>query len=254
MDYTPLRPSGRAEDRAVRLVCFPHAGGSASYFTNWEPLLAPGTKLTCIEYPGRGRRFREACCTNISALTDAVIDQVDSQESLVLFGHSLGALVAFEIAHRLQQHTHARLLKIVVSACEPPREPRLRRLHELPDQELLEALGDLGGTRPQALGMSELMSIMLPVVRADLAVSAGYACAHSSPLRTPIIVFSGADDHHVSNQALRRWSNETTAGFQMHCFEGGHFYLDAQRTAVLSRLNAECESGARASNPAMQAG
>lgn len=155
-----------ADDAAVRVVCFPHAGGAASYFFPVASALSPAADVLAVQYPGRQDRRREPCIDNIEALADAVLAELPHwlDRPLVLFGHSMGATVAFEVARRLERDGTIPLA-LVVSGRRAPSRHRVETVHLRDDNGLITELKALSGTDAQVFGNEELLRMVLPAVR-----------------------------------------------------------------------------------------
>ncbi len=209
-----------------RLACFPYAGGAAQIYRTWAAPLACETQLFAVEYPGRGRRRSTPMPTRLSDLAVEAADALSAvtQTPLVLFGHSMGALVAYEVAQRL-----SRLGQppngLIISAHRAPHFPRAEpTAHLLPDRQFIEYLRSLNGTPAEILTNPEILSIVLPVLRSDLRLCAEYSPTVSSPLACPICVLGGLDDKMANRASLDAWSGYTKSRFEAHLFPGGHFF------------------------------
>lgn len=241
MSSTPwlIRPSGAAA-RRLQLVCLPYAGGSANAFLPWQPLLAPDIGLCAVQPPGRGARFGEAPYTTLPALVAALAEVLRQHVAppYALFGHSLGSLVAFELARHCRAHGLPPPQQLIVSAGSAPMQRTPRRLHELDDDALIAALRDYNGAPPSALEHRELMELMLPTIRADFALLADYRYRKEAPLALPITVFAGKDDAHAPADSLTGWQECSSQPVACHWFDGDHFFLHAHGAAVVERINA----------------
>lgn len=227
----------------VRLVCFAHAGGASATFRHWPEALTPDVELWVATLPGRAGRAHEPCATSwpplVGDLAGALAEHV--AEPVALFGHSLGGLLAFEVARQLMRGTRVEPCHLIVSARGAP---ELRLTLEIPsnDEDLLEQVGRLYGRVPAPVREEpELLALMLPVLRADIELVRSYVFVPDQPLRCPITVLGGDADPTVPRTALDGWAAHTTAGHEVHQLAGGHFYLEQQRGAVLEiirrRLN-----------------
>lgn len=227
----------------LRVYCFPHAGGSAGSFADWQSDLDDSIELCPLHLPGRGARMREYPPTNLPALVRAIAEEAlhDDGVPFVFFGHSLGALVAFELAHLLRYQPRRRQPRIlfISGADAPSRERGLRRLHLLDDAALLKVLESFDGTPPEILQDRDLVEMMLPAIRADFAMAANYQYVARYPLSIPIVVFAGHADTHVSEIGADGWARETTAPCRMHWFSGGHFFVQTARNPVLAAISSE---------------
>jgi medium-chain acyl-[acyl-carrier-protein] hydrolase len=239
---------------AVRLFLFPFAGGNASAFLPWQELLGPRLELRVAQLPGRGVRLFEPPMTDmdelVARLTRAVASLAD--RPFVLFGHSLGALVAFEVARQLRRAGRPGPVSLWVSGAEGPRTRLVRRrLHELDDPELIEALRDYNGTAPEMLDDREMMGLLLPGLRADFALDECYRYRAEPPLDLPIHLLVGDADPHVEHDRATGWSWETSQPVQQHCYPGDHFFLYPHQQSITALL---AETAAQAAQPASGAG
>ncbi len=221
---------------SVRLVCFPHAGGSASYFRQWSDNLPPGMELLAAQYPGREDRLREPVVTDLGVLADRYARILASAGDLpvVLFGHSLGAAIAYEVARRMQAEGGAPAL-LVVSGRHAPLDPS-RAVHLMDDDALWADVARAGGTNPQVLESAELRAMVLPVLRADYRLSETYQPVEGPPLSCPVLAVSGDDDPDVDLTLLPGWGKLTDADFAVRVFDGNHFYLNAHRQALIGEI------------------
>jgi medium-chain acyl-[acyl-carrier-protein] hydrolase len=194
-----------------------------------------GIELCAIQLPGREQRFAEPCFDRLDPLLDALMPVLNPwlDRPFVLFGHSLGALVAFELARRLADVPPA---GVVASAFRAPHLPAERALSGLPDAEFVAEIARLGGTPPELLGDAELMEAMLPALRADFALAESYRHEPGMRLAAPIVAMGGAADPWVGAEALGDWAAHTGAGFRLRLFRGGHFYLVEERGEVIAEL------------------
>ncbi|HEX5741867.1 MAG TPA: alpha/beta fold hydrolase [Pilimelia sp.] len=235
-------PAGPAPD----IVCFPHAGGAASFFRPWAAdAAARGLRLWCAQYPGREDRLDEPPRTDIAALADPLAAAAAGlgEHGLVLFGHSMGALVAYEVARRLD----ARIpLTLVVSGRRPPAVPPERIRHGLGDDALVAELAALGGPT-LLLSRPDTRAIFLPGIRADLRAAETYQHAPGPLLRAPITAVVGDADGEAGPDLARGWAAHTRGAFALSVQPGDHFYLTPRRRAVLDLLLA----GARTAAPAL---
>ncbi|NEY36079.1 alpha/beta fold hydrolase [Streptomyces sp. PRKS01-65] len=244
-------------DHARPLVCFPHAGGAAGYYHRLSAALAPAVRVAGVQYPGRQDRLGEPAVTDLTVLADTVAALLARRPGPppVLFGHSMGALIAFEVAARLE-HRHGRApAGLVVSAMSAPHRCAAEAAREpADDAAAAEELLRLGGTDPQILADEEVRALVLSVLRGDYRAVRGYRPGSvPAPLSCPLAAFTGLDDE-LDAGAVRAWSGYTTAPFSLRGFPGGHFYLDgfppavtgAVREAVLVMTGAAPAAGSAA--------
>jgi medium-chain acyl-[acyl-carrier-protein] hydrolase len=223
-----------------KVFCFPYAGGAASLFHGWGDALGAETHLCAVQLPGRGGRFREAPAQTIDELVKAAADGLSGELDLpfALFGHSMGAVVAFELARELRRRGGRQPFLLVVSGHQAPHIPEPHPpFSHLPDPEFLEeARQRYDGIPAEVLAEPELLQLVLPVLRADIRALENYAYVEEAPLECPIGVFGGDQDHHVSASDLEAWRGYTRATVTLRTFSGGHFFVQEARSDVLRSL------------------
>jgi medium-chain acyl-[acyl-carrier-protein] hydrolase len=235
-----IRRRSRASP-AVRLLCFPYAGSGASVFRAWHAELSAETEVLLVQPPGREGRISEPPLHRLEELVGQVADALGAQlePPYALFGHSLGALAAFELARELRRRGYAPPVALVVAGREAPHIPDPDSpLHLLPDQGLIEEVcRRYSGIPREVLAEPALVELLLPALRADLAMNETYAYAEAEPLQCPIYVYGGDQDARVSSSDLQGWGIHTHGGFAVRMFSGGHFFIQNLRTAVLTALS-----------------
>jgi medium-chain acyl-[acyl-carrier-protein] hydrolase len=223
----------------LRLFCFPYAGASAAIFRTWSDGLPADVEVCPVQFPGRGTRLQEVpfkrLAPLVQALAQALVPLLD--KPFAFFGHSLGALVGFELARQLRRRSGVQPVRLLVSADRAPQLPaRHRPIHALPEDEFLAELRRLNGTPGQLLDDMELMQIMLPVLRADFAAYQTYAYAPEPPLDCAISCFGGMQDQRVSRGELEAWRDQTRVPVSLQMFHGDHFFLNTARSLLLPVL------------------
>jgi pyochelin biosynthesis protein PchC len=230
-----LRP---VADPWIRLVCFPHAGGTAAFYRSWRDVVPPDVELYAVQYPGRLDRIAEPCIEDMDAMADAVTSALAPllDRPLVLFGHSLGAVIAFETARCLQARWPGTPTRLVVSGRPAPDRPRPGVLHLAPDAVLWNELSRLNGTRPEVLAIPALREMFLPALRSDYRLVELYRPRSHPVLRCPLTVLLGDCDDEVDPDQARLWAPFTRAGFSMRVFPGDHFYLIGREPELVDEI------------------
>lgn len=212
-----------------RLVCFPHAGGSANFFRSWAPLLSEDVALLAVQYPGRADRMREQCATNLLEIAAEVGESLRAEvdQPTTLFGHSMGAIVAYEVARLLESFGHS-VERVVASAARAPHErDGVASFDVWNDDAAMRSLVSLGGTEddPELLEDPRVRALVLPYLRADYTMLQRYRHPSGAGLRCEVLVVSGESDTHVTPEHCVRWADVTHGRFAHVVRPGGHFYL-----------------------------
>jgi medium-chain acyl-[acyl-carrier-protein] hydrolase len=241
----------------IRLFCFPYAGGSASTFYSWPDKILPSVEVCAIQLPGRASRFVEPAFVRlpalVSALEDALMPALD--KPFAFFGHSMGAVVAFELTRRLRKTRGLELLHLFVSGARAPHVPsRELAVHALPEAAFLEALRHLECTPTEVLESPDLMAVVGPAVRADFAVCETYTYVKQRNLTCPITVFGGRADRCVTRHDLDAWAAETTGACVTHVLTGGHHFLRQEEDRVLAIVSAALARDPALAGPSSQNG
>jgi medium-chain acyl-[acyl-carrier-protein] hydrolase len=223
------------------MLCFPYAGASSAVYRDWREPLAGVADVVPVEMPGHGRRRSEALAQSMPELVEALWSQAEPYVSgplpYVLYGHSLGALAAFELAHAFTAAEHPPAVLIVSGRNGPSHPAAVAPMHQLPDEEFLAALASFGGTPLQFLTDHELMRLFLPTLRADLGVAERYHRPHVDPLPCPLLSLQSADDKFVSPGGVSAWAQETGSDHHLIWCTGDHFFPYRSQTARLHILD-----------------
>ncbi len=233
---TCARPNPRAQ---LRLFCFPHAGGSASFFRPWSEELPASIEVCPIQYPGRENRLLEPPFTQLTLLVETLAPFLIplAQMPFAFYGHSLGALIGFELARQLRRLGARRPAVLFVSSYPAPQigadgPP----IHGLPDAEFIASVQRFNGMPAQLSENREMMELMLPILRADFALYETHACADELPLDCPIMAFGGIQDKHIRREQLEAWHVQTSGSFALRMFPGDHFFLQTARSLLLQAI------------------
>ncbi|WP_394822594.1 thioesterase II family protein [Pendulispora albinea] len=231
-----------------QLICLPYAGGGSLVYKSWETKLAPGIEVAAVELPGRGRRFGEKAHQRLDTLLPPLVQAIGSVldgRPFAIFGHSMGALLAFEVAHRLHR-AGAKLPSVLFLSARGTRE-RDEAIHTLPEDRFIARLRSYSGTPTEILDHPEMMELFLPLLRADFAIATGSGDQETTgALPVPLEVMGGTSDPHVPVEDLSGWAVRTTSQFRSTVFTGGHFYQREQEDAVLRLITSRLESEAPA--------
>jgi surfactin synthase thioesterase subunit len=212
---------------AERLICFPHSGGSAQFYAPWAASLGSGVQLMAVQYPGRGDRFGETFAESIqriSSFTAAELSEF-TPAPFALFGHSFGAIVAYETAIKLRDAGTPPLC-LLVSGSAPPQHTSGGRTHLASDDELWSSVRQLGGIEPEIADNDELVEMLLPALRADISAHESYLMRPDTiPLSCPVRCYYGIGDHLVDEAQLSGWAEISTGPFTLCSRKGAHFHL-----------------------------
>lgn len=238
--YTRERPDAR-----LNLFCFPFAGGAASVFRNWQDSLPEAVEVHAIQLPGRETRMQEGLLENIVPIVNGLIEPIGAmtaERPAVFFGHSMGTLVAFELIRALRKRNASLPLHFFAGGRRSPRlTGRFPDIHDLPHDELIQAMRRYGGTPDAILNDPEMMELLLPIIRADFKVLETYHYAAEAPLDLPLTVYGGSADIRTTKAELRAWSAETTGAFALRMFAGEHFFINTHRAEVIAALRADLQ-------------
>ena len=233
-----LRNYRAAPDAPVRLICFPHAGGSASYFIPLAQALSPSVDVWAVQYPGRQDRRNEPNLTDLHALASHVFAALDSltNRPIALFGHSMGASVAFEVCRLLEFDAGIAPEHLFVSGRRAPSRRRTDLAHKLDDEALLADVRKLNGTDPRIFNDDELLRMALPAIRADYQAAETYSPMPGPVSSCPITVLTGADDPRTTLAEAEAWTHHTTSPCDVLVYPGGHFFLADQLPEITGLL------------------
>ncbi|MER7195755.1 thioesterase II family protein [Streptomyces flaveolus] len=226
-----------APEAATRLVCFPHAGGSASYYFPVSRALSPQIDVLAIQYPGRQDRRTEPCVPDLRQLAELIVQRLDPwlDRPLALFGHSMGATLAFEVAVRMQRRGTTPL-SLFASGRRAPSRHRTETVHLLDDEGLIANIKRLSGTATQFLEDEELLRMVLPSIRSDYRAVETYRYEPVPELHCPIVAMTGDQDPQVTLEEAEAWESHTTGPFEVLQFSGGHFFLNDHATQVTKEV------------------
>lgn len=232
-----------ADDAATRLLCLSHAGGSASYFFGVSRALSPGIDVLAAQYPGRQDRLREPCLRTVDDLADGIVAALEPllDRPITIFGHSLGATLGYEVARRLERAGRTPVA-LFASGRAAPHRIRRERTHLAPDDELVANMTKLGGTDAALLDDEDILSMVLPAIRADYTAAETYTYRPGPRLTCPIIALTGDSDPKVTHEEADAWREHTGGDFELVTYPGAHFYLNDHVPDILRRIRAQVRS------------
>jgi medium-chain acyl-[acyl-carrier-protein] hydrolase len=230
-------PNPRAR---LRLFCFPYAGGGASLFYSWTTAFGSDIELNPVQLPGRENRLLDSTFIRLAPLVETLAQVLAPclDRPAAFFGHSMGALIGFELARQLRTLGNRDPVFLIVSGHRAPHLPDRRPpIHHLPDPRFLEEVRRLNGTPEEILQNAELRELLLPVLRADFTVCETYRYHAGRPLDCPIYALGGQQDPGVNPDELAAWQSHTRGTFNLHMLPGNHFFLHSAQPLLLKAIN-----------------
>jgi len=239
-----LIPVGARRLAKVNLFCFPYAGGGASVFRSWSQFLDPTIQVFGVQAPGKESRFSEKPLRSVSdyasQAAEAILQQTGSTP-LALFGHSLGAAVAYETARCLER-TGKRVSFLMVSGRQAPNlKSKMVPISHQPDIEFIASLKRLGGTAKEVLANAELLEILLPMIKSDFAMSETYLGPSSSVLTCPVWSMGSKDYIWLDSNSLNLWNYVPAGPFETNWFEGDHFFLNNRQVDLVPFISEQLQ-------------
>lgn len=231
--FSSVQPNPHA---SVRLFCFPYAGGDAQVYRAWPRHLPPSVEVLAARLPGRGLRIKEAPFRDPTPLVAAVADTITPylDRPFAFFGHSMGALISFELTRLLRERGVRGPAHLFVSGRRAPQIPNDRPdTYDLPDAEFVDHLRSLKGTPPEVFDYPELLELMLPLLRADFSVVETYRYRAGQALGCPVTAFGGESDEEVRVEEIKAWVEQTSGRFDARIMPGDHFFLNDPPTRSL---------------------
>lgn len=240
MTPSPWFVSPRVDPNAeFRLFIFPYAGGNPTAFGKWT---IENIECWTAHYPGRGSRYSEPLIKNIPSLVEPLSQAMHPllDKPFAFFGHSMGAVVAFELVRSMRRNKLPQPKLFFVSACGAPHLPAPHPpIHALSNDEFLATLQKLNGIPSELLRQPEAIQLLLPIVRADFEAVETYQFIPDHPLEIPIVALGGLHDPRISRERLEGWSTQTSAGFKSHYFDGDHFFIHTEKDTILDLIQAK---------------
>jgi medium-chain acyl-[acyl-carrier-protein] hydrolase len=235
-----ISPSSTRAQFGARLFCFPFAGGGAAAYYRWPQRLPGHIEVKRVNLPGRESRLRELPATRVDSLVKTLADELIPCMDIPfgIFGHSMGALIGFELVRELRRRGHRLPSHLFVSGYRAPQVPAPEApFSHLPDAEFMNCVRRYGGIPDLIAKNKELMDIFLPILRADFRMTETYLFKDELPLECPITALGGHADPKVSPDKIVAWSKQTCKEFSAHFFRGGHFFIQESESEVLGLVN-----------------
>lgn len=226
----------------LRLFCFPYAGGGASIYYAWPRGLPASVEVCAVQLPGRESRLAETPYADLGALVAKLGEELRPwmDRPFAFFGHSNGALMAFELCRLLRREGRPLPVRLIASGRPAPQLPLDEPpVYDLPEDRFVARLRELSGTPEEVLQNPEIMALLVPLLRADFSLAETYAYPEEPPLDLPLSAYGGERDDEVSADEVEAWGAQTTGAFRVRMFPGDHFFLNADRDLVLREVAAE---------------
>lgn len=233
------RPVSQAR---LRLFCFPYAGGNAFLFRQWAAHLPPHVEVYAIQFPGHGTQLRQPAFTRLPTMIEFLYQGIGPllDKPFAFFGHSMGALICFELARHLRVGLGLLPTGLFISGRRAPQiEAEEPLTFDLPEDEFLSELRRLNGTPREVLEHPDLLRLMLPILRADFELCQTYSYTSAAPFDCPIFAFGGLQDDDVPREDLEAWRDQTTSALTLRMFPGDHFFLHASQSLLLRTLSSD---------------
>lgn len=229
----------RSATASHSLYCFPFAGGSSTYYAGWVRDFAGPVELVPVQLPGRGVRMGEPPATDLHRLADEIAEVIAGEPTeVLLFGHSMGAILAFEVSRRLDALDRPGRHLFVTGRPAPTIVRPVTPVSDLPRAEFVRMLREYGAADEAIFAHEELLDVLLPMIRADFAMIERYRCRPGPLLSCPISAWCGDGDPEVPLAAMRPWAEQTSGGFRLVALPGGHFFLTGNQAEIVRAVHA----------------
>ena len=236
METKLIKGLEKIEENDIVVICLPHAGGGASFFNSWSRYFKKPYAICPVQLPGREERIIEKPVESMTDIAGEIVEILMTlKNDFILFGHSMGTKMLFEVEKLLEKN--GRMAKLaVVSACPPPDRLESEKIAHLPDDRFIEALLNYDGIPQVLLENRQLLDMFLPMLKADFRLSEDYVCEDSTPIKCPICAMGANQDYDALEPAIKAWVNYTQDDFSYRMFEGTHFYIKEKEEEVLSQI------------------
>jgi medium-chain acyl-[acyl-carrier-protein] hydrolase len=228
-----------AAEAPQRLFCFPYAGGDAQSFRGWQRHFAPEVDVCLAHLPGRGRRLGAPRFTRLQQLVEAIADVIGPKVEgpFAFYGHSMGAIISFELARELRRRNAGSPLHLFLSGRQAPGMRRIGpRMFALPEKEFIAELHKLNGTPMELFDDPQIKDLFIPLLRADFEMVDTYECSPGPPLACPMTVYGGSQDERAPVDSLNPWAMHTTAQCTVRILPGDHFFIQKQSSQFINVL------------------
>jgi len=233
---------GTSQKASCRLFCFPYAGGSSFIYNNWSKTISENIEICAIQLPGRANRMNEKPFTGVEPLVEVLTEKILPFTTMpfAFFGHSMGAIICYELAINLRKKANIEPLHLFVSGRSAPHLAANDRItYNLPDQDFIKEIAKLNGTPKEILQNAELLELLFPLLRADFELVETYKYNKQQQLNCPISAFGGSEDEEVSIDDLKAWKVHTKAGFKLNVLDGDHFFINHFSEVFTKTISAE---------------
>lgn len=233
------RFTGENQNTSIRLFCFPYAGGGASVYKKWLNYLPKYIEMYSLQLPGREKRLMEPCYKDLRPLVLDIAKNIFPllDKSFIFFGHSMGALISFELTRYLYQKFNLSPEYLFVSGFRAPHLPSKEQIYDLPKKQFIQKLKEFNGTNENVLLNEDIMEFLDPLIRSDIEVCETYSYIDGPPFICPISAFGGLGDIKVNNDDLMKWKIHTISEFKLHMFPGDHFYLNLLQKSLIETID-----------------
>jgi surfactin synthase thioesterase subunit len=224
----------------LKLICFPYAGGGGSVFTSWSKYLPDNIELVIVQAPGKGSHIADTPYDSMEVLIHNLLKEVlvHFKKPYILFGHSLGSRIAFELMNEAYRLYNTLPLHFIASGSSSPHKKlRNKPIYNLPTEDFIQELKKLNGTPKEVLENRELMDCLLPVIRADFKISDEYLYQGRADFRCPVSVLTGENDLGIPLESAKSWGDFFTQEINVHIIPGDHFFINSHREIVLEKIN-----------------
>lgn len=223
------------KEKGIRLFCFPYAGGGASVFRLWQEKLGDDIHVYPAHYPGHEERIMEKPVKDMNTLVTSLFEEMNKgiQHPFVLFGHSAGSRVAYELAVQFEEAKQKNLRGIIVSGGLAPNRREVNPIYQLAEENFFNSLSQYGRTPRELFENKDLWAIFGPVLRADFTLADTYQDEKYRKIHVPVLALRGTKDPEISKADLQEWKHYTTAEFRHKDIEGEHLFIDTNTDEVL---------------------